>query len=155
MPHFDARKLLDEAGAARSALLEHARSVSESRVFGRTDRPGWTLKHELASVAAADGELLHVFGELMRGRALDQGLDLRRRFAQAMHTMQELRLSRIVERLEESGATLARQIDEHAELLERPLKLAGHEARSLGDLAHAHVDRVRAAVRSFEQHAQH
>ncbi len=103
MPDFDVRKLLDDAGVARSALLEQARSVSESRVLGRTDRPGWTLKHELASIVAADGELAHVFGELARGRALHDGLDLRRRFAQAMHTVQELRLSGIVERLEEAA----------------------------------------------------
>lgn len=154
MPNFDARMLLDQADAARSALLDHARSVSESRVFGRTGRPGWTLKHELASVAAADGELLHVFGELRRGRALDGGLDLRRRFAEAMLVVQHLRLSRIVERLEGDGATLARQIGDHAELLERPLKLVGREARSLGELAHSHVDRLRAAVSIFDEHAK-
>ncbi len=153
MPDFDARSLIDGAAAARAALLEHARPLSESRVYGRTGRPGWTLKHELASVVAADGELLHLFGELRRGRALHGGLDLRRRFAQAMHAVQELRLSRIVERLEEGGAAFARQVDGHGDLLARPLKLAGSEARSLGELAHEHVERVREAVRTFEQHS--
>ncbi len=153
-PDPDVRQLLDLAGAARSALLQHARAVSESRVFGRTDRPGWTLKHELASVAAADHELLHVFAELARGRALPEGFDLRRRFAEAMHVVQELRLSRIVERLEDGGTALAGQLDGHSELLERPLKLAGREARSLGELAHAHVERLRAAVATFDAHAQ-
>ncbi|HJM74736.1 MAG TPA: hypothetical protein QGI71_02570 [Dehalococcoidia bacterium] len=155
MPSFDARKLLDEAEAARSALLDHARSVSESRVFGRTDRPGWTLKHELSSVAAADGELLHVFGELRRGRSLDGGgLDLRRRFAEAMLAVQHQRLSSIVERLEQDGAAFASYIDDHSDLLERPLKLAGREANSLGELAHGHVERLRAAVSAFDEHAK-
>lgn len=152
MPDFDVRGLRDQASVARAALLGHARSLSESRAYGKTDRPGWTLKHELASVVAADGELLHLLGELRRGRALHAGLDLRRRFAQAMHAVQELRLSRIVERLEEGGAAFARQIDGHGELLARPLTLAGSEARSLGELAHEHVERVREAVRTFEQH---
>jgi hypothetical protein len=151
---FNAGKLLDDADAARSALLEHVRSVSESRVFGRTDRPGWTLKHELSSVTAADGELLHVIGELKRGRVLHEGLDLRRRFAETMHSVQQLRLSRIVERLEQDGAAFASQIGEHAHLLEQPLQLAGREARSLGDLAHHHVERVQAAVSTFEEHAR-
>ena len=151
----DTQQIADELRTGRDALLNLARDVSESRIYRVTARPGWTLKHELAALAASDAELLHVLDELRRRPTLPAGgLDLRRRFAEAMLVVQHLRLSRIVERLEGDGATLARQIGDHAELLERPLKLVGREARSLGELAHSHVDRLRAAVSIFDEHAK-
>lgn len=154
MAGTDVSSLVDDAIEAREALLTRARSLSESRMYGRTSRPGWTLKHELSAVAAADGELLHVLGELARDvTPPPEGFDLRRRFGEAMLAVQELRLSAVVERLEAGGVEVVERLREHGALLDRPLRIVGRELGSAAELAQAHVERVRAAVATLDEHA--
>lgn len=154
MATTDVSSLVDEVIEAREALLARARSLSESRIYGRTSRPGWTLKHELSAVAAADGELLHVLGELARDATVPpEGFDLRRRFGEAMYAVQELRLSAVVERLEAGGAEIVEGLRAHGALLDRPLRIAGREVGSAAELAQAHVERVHEAVATLDEHA--
>ena len=104
MPDLNAEQLIEQASAARTALLEQAGSISESRIYRNTDRAGWTLKHELSSVTAADAQLIHVARELTRGRSWpSDGLDVRRLFAEAMHSVQNVRLKVLRERLAADG----------------------------------------------------
>jgi hypothetical protein len=146
----DAHRLADELRAGRDALLNLARDVSESRIYRVTARPGWTLKHELAALAASDAELLHVLDELRRRPTLPTGgLDLRRRFAESMHAMKELRLAELLDRLEADGARVAAAVRQHAQLLGRPLEVAGRDLKSMADLVHAHAERAREAVETF------
>ena len=147
----DPHRLAAELRAGRAALLHLARNVSESRIYRGTARPGWTLKHELAALAASDAELLHVLDELRRRPTLPVGgLDLRRRFAESMHAMKELRLAELLDRLQADGARVAAAVRQHEPLLGRPLGVAGRDLKSMADLVHAHAERARAAVETFE-----
>ena len=149
-PEPDPQRISEELHTARGALLELAREVSELRIYRATARPGWTLRHELAALAAADAELLHVVEELRR-RPSPLALDLRRRYGETMHSMQELQLGALLDRLEEGGARVAATVREHPGLLARPLRVAGREVASLADYLHAHVERARGAVDAFRE----
>ncbi|HJM89279.1 MAG TPA: hypothetical protein QF624_06590 [Dehalococcoidia bacterium] len=150
MPDLNAEQLIEQASAARTALLEQAGSISESRIYRNTDRAGWTLKHELSSVTAADAQLIHVARELTRGRSWpSDGLDVRRLFAEAMHSVQNVRLKVLRERLAADGERVTLALTEHRDALERPLTLVGHEVTSFSDLAHSHLARVRGAADAF------
>jgi hypothetical protein len=153
-PEFDAQRLIDETTAARDALLSAARGLSESRIYGRTARAGWTLKHELSAVAAADRELVHLLGELARDVSVPpEGFDLRRGFGEAMHAVQELRLNALIERLEAGGAEVARGLGEHGAVLERPLRIVGREVGSMAEVASAHLQRMHDAVATIAEHS--
>ncbi len=146
----DPHRLADELRAGRDALLHLARDVSESRIYRVTARPGWTLKHELAALAASDAELLHVLDELRRRPTLPAGrLHLRRRFAESMHAMKELRLAELLDRLEADGARVVAAVRQHSQLLGRRLEVAGRDLTSMADLVHAHAERAREAVQTF------
>ena len=147
----DAHRLADELRAGRDALLNLARDVSETRIYRATARPGWTLKHELAALAASDAELLYVLDQLRRRPTLPAGgLDLRRQWAESMHAMKELPLAKLLDRLEADGARVVAAVRQHAPLLGCPLEVAGRDHHSMADLVHAHAERAREAAETFE-----
>ena len=150
-PERDPQRLAEELESVRAALLELARAVPQSSIYGATARPGWTLKHELAALAAAAAELMHVLDELRRSPLPRGGLDLRRRFGETMLATIELGLPELLARLETGGRDVATVLREHAELLERPLRVAGREVSSMLDLVQAHGERGRRAVEAFDQ----
>ena len=152
-PDDDHHVLAGELRDARAALLELARAVPESRIYRTTARPGWTLKHELAALAAADRELLHVFEQLRAGAfAHAAPRELRRRFGEAMHVAQELRFPQLLERLATDVERVVEAVLGHPELSE-PLEQTGREAASLSDLVRDHARRALEAAELFRSHA--
>jgi hypothetical protein len=155
-PDFDYQALEAELRQARDALLELARRLPESRAYRATSRPGWTLKHELSALAAADAELLHVLEELRR-RGVPLELDLRRRRAEAMHAVQNLRLNPLLDRLEHGGLRVAEALLAQGHLLSHSVNLRGSngasedasEARPGSDLLRAYRDRAEEALRTL------
>lgn len=132
-------------GAARASLLALARQIPETRIQHPTARPGWTLKHELAALAAADAELLRVLEEVRR-RPPPVTLDLRRGFAEEMLPLRESRLIPLLDRLETGDAEVRAALVEHRADLASPVTVVGRDVASAGDLASAHLERARGAV---------
>src|SRR3546814_1647050 len=88
----------------RQALLALVEKLPETRASRNTERPGWTLKHELAHLASLDEELRHFLDSARAGLRDHDGLHhealgLRRVRGQAMHAAQEMRLARLREHL--------------------------------------------------------
>jgi hypothetical protein len=138
---------LDPAEAARRLRALRAELVSllddlpETRLGAALERPGWTLRHDLAALAAFDVELPHVLDRLRAGAAAP--LHLRRFRGEAMFAAQQLRLRPLRERLASGVEAAAAALEEAGDLLERPLEVAG---RGLGT---GH-DYVRSALRQAE-----
>lgn len=169
---LDHRSLAKELAAARATLIELLRTLPESRAYRATTRPGWTLKHELTALGAADSEMLHVLEELRR-RSGAVTLDLRRRRAETMHSLQHLRLAPLIERLEQDGARVIGALNEHGHELARAVHLEearreGERSASGGDaatppssptsataLAHAYRVRVESALAALREALGH
>ena len=144
-----AHALADQLRTTREALIDLARDLRETQMHHRTERAGWTMKHELASLVTHDAELLHVIEELRRrpGGAQERlTLDLRRRRGETMLHLQQLRLRPLLEHVEQEGARVVAALREHGAVLSRPLHLMQQEASSAADLAHAHHERAMRAV---------
>ncbi len=146
---LDHASLAAELREARDALLELLRTLPESRAYRATERAGWTLKHELAALGAADAELVHILEELRR-RSGTLTLELRRRRAETMHGLQSLRLTPLIERLEHGGAAAVESLAEHGHHLARAVHVerpaADAEPAPASKLAHAYRERVHAAI---------
>lgn len=150
---IDSAALVRELREARETLLALARELPESRAYRATERAGWTLKHELSALAAADLELVHVLEELRR-RSGTVTLELRRRRAEAMHAVQNIRLTPLIERLEQGGAAVTEALAEHGHHLARAVHIEhaaeGAEPSEATKLAHAYRERVQAAIAALK-----
>ncbi len=141
---------------ARRELLEAVAELSETRVFRPTEREGWTVKHELAYLAAADRVLLSVIDELRQVPG-DEPLvlathpaALRRLHGEHMHVTHELRLTPLREDLQALGDDTARALEQHAAQLDRPVALGGAPAPAL-DHARAHLARAIEGVQRIRE----
>lgn len=151
---LDHASLARELREARDALVELLRTLPESRAYRATERAGWTLKHELSALGAADLELVHVLDELKR-RSGTVTLELRRRRAETMHALQSLRLTPLIERLEQDGARAAEALAEHGHHLARAVHIerpaTDGEPSEAVRLAHAYRERVHAAIETLKK----
>lgn len=146
---LDIEALAADLVAARTALVALLREMPESQAYRATPRPGWMLKHELALVAAHDAELTHVLTEVRR-RPGPLVLDLRRRRAEALQVLVQLRLRALVDRVEEEGHRLLAALHEHAHIAAHPVEVRDLEARSAADLARAQHSRLLALIEALE-----
>ena len=146
---LDIEALAADLLAVRSALIALLREMPESQAYRATPRPGWTLKHELALVAAHDAELTHVLAEVRR-RPSPVVLDLRRRRAEALQVLVQLRLRALVDRVEEEGERLLSVLREHAHVAAHPIEVRDLDARSAADLARAQHQRLLALIEALE-----
>lgn len=101
--------------ARRAELIELLTELPETRLSKPTPRHGWTLRHELAWLAAADEELLQRLEHRLSG-ATDEP-HWRRVRGQAMHTAQEMRLAALRDHLEASGARVSASLEAHEDRL--------------------------------------
>jgi uncharacterized damage-inducible protein DinB len=130
---------LDELREAREALAALVASLPETRIYRPTARPGWTVKHELAHLAALDTEILHRLRAAAEGLAAVEGTSLRRLRGEAMHRAQELRLAPLRAHLEALGSAVAQAAERHG--AEAAPHLQAQAAR-----IHAAVATIRAAL---------
>ncbi len=151
-----AAALAREWREARNAILGLAEQMPETRLGKATERVGWTVRHELAHLAALDHDVTHVFERATSevGEAFDEARDAivqRRRRGQAMFAAQELRLSALRQYLADAGERAASAIEGQAGLLGRPVRLAGREATTVaGHLDHA-LARARQSVEAIRE----
>jgi len=120
----------------RTELIERLGDLPETRLSKPTPRHGWTLRHELAWLAAADEELLQRLA-LAAGSTSNEP-HWRRVRGEAMHAAQEMRLAALRTHLEESGVRAAASLREHEARLEQPPirdALESHDAHAAAALA--------------------
>jgi hypothetical protein len=139
--------LAEQLRSLRTALLDLIEELPETRLYRATDRLGWTIKHELSSLAAADEELEHVLERLREGPAHAE-LQLRRFRGERMWVAQELRLTPLREHLAATGERALAAVEAHAqELADEPLSIAGRELASARDYLEAHLAAAQRALR--------
>ena len=112
------RTELPDAAAFRSArhtLIELLENLPETRLSTATPRHGWTLRHEIAWLAAADLELTTRI-QLASGQATDEP-HWRRLRGEAMHVAQEMRLHALRDHLAETGNQAASTLEAHPDAI--------------------------------------
>ena len=142
MVEHDVTALIEELRSSRDALLGLLDRLSETRIYRPTERDGWTVKHELAAVAAHDAVLLHVIEELARRPALSE-IDVSRLRGETMLAAKELRLAPLRERLAAGLQRLTEALRRHDQTLERPVSIAGQPAAAVAALLREHAERTR------------
>lgn len=150
---FDAADAAARLRALRAELLPLLEALPETRLGRALERPGWTLRHELAALAAGDAELRHVLDALRTRSEADGALALRRLRGEAMLLAQQMRLHVMREHLAAGVDQAAGALERSGELLDRPLAIVGREVTSVrayvaGLLAQAESvrDEVRTAI---------
>ena len=96
---------------ARHALIELLESLPETRLSTATPRHGWTLRHELAWLAAADLDLTTRI-QLATGQTSAEP-HWRRLRGEAMHLAQEMRLHALRDHLAQTGDQTAATLEAH------------------------------------------
>jgi hypothetical protein len=96
---------------SRHTLVELLESLPETRLSTATPRHGWTLRHELAWLAAADLELTTRI-QLARDQTSDEP-HWRRLRGEAMHLAQEMRLHALRDHLTQTGDQAATTLEAH------------------------------------------
>ena len=127
--------------AARHNLIELLKALPETRFSTATPRHGWTLRHELAWLAAADLELTTRI-QLATTPPADEP-HWRRLRGEAMHWAQEMRLHALRDHLAETGDQAATTLEAHPDATSTDLvrrALADH-ARATAS-ATAIIDKV-------------
>lgn len=137
---------------ARTAVLQLVAKLPETRAYRATDRPGWTLKHELAHLLSLDEELRHFVQSARTGSSTHHTVGLRRVRGQAMHAAQEMRLGRLREQLAVAGEATAVAIEEAGEALGASVQIAEAEGASVADLVRSRLDRARESLEMFQKH---
>jgi hypothetical protein len=146
--------LLDELAALRGELLETLDGLSEARLFQSTERDGWTVRHELSGMAAADHELLHVLESLAAEAAPvgeSRSETLRRVRGEAMHRVQEQRLAGIRAQLGENATPVTAAIAGAPP--SPPTMNLGDSAATLDEYLVNYRDQARSTLQTVSQHA--
>lgn len=137
---------------ARTAVLELVEKLPETRAYRPTDRPGWTLKHELAHLLSLDEELRHFVESARAGLPDHHAVGLRRVRGQAMHAAQEMRLGRLREQLAIAGEATAAAIEDAGDALAESVRIAEAESASVADLVRTRLERARESLEMFQKH---
>ena len=128
MSDFEPTDLAADASPAavlrglRDALVARLEELPETRLSKLTRRHGWTLRHELAWLAAADAELSARLELAAGGATGAAGGSIeeprwRRLRGEAMHAAQELRLHALRDHLAESGRAATASVERRGPLL--------------------------------------
>lgn len=102
----------------RAELVTLLEALPETRLSKPTPRQGWTLRHELSWLAAADEELRRRLDLATSDAA--EAPHWRRVRGEAMHQAQEMRLAALREHLANSGASVSDSLEAHAPRLDEP-----------------------------------
>jgi len=151
-PSGEARTLADQWRATRQRLLDVTEQLPESRISRVTERVGWTLRHELASLASVDHEVTHLLAAARDGAVRIDAVALRRLRGEAMHAAQELRLAPLRAHLAEAGERTARIIEDAGDHLPTALTLAEQEATTVVAHLRTQLERMHASVETIGKH---
>jgi hypothetical protein len=140
----DAAEAARRLRTLRAELVALLEDLPETRLGAALERPGWTLRHDLAALAAFDVELPHVLDRLRAGAP--SPLHLRRFRGEAMFEAQQLRLRPLRERLATGVEAAAAALEDAGDLLERPLDVAGRGVSTGHDYVYSALRQAESAV---------
>ncbi len=135
--------------ADRGELLSLLGAITETRLNRPVGREGWTLRHALGAVAAADRVLAHVLGSFAAEPQAAARFHLRRLRGEIMYGAHMLRREGLQRLLEETHAEAETALRAHARLLDRPIEVEGSEAMSANDLLADRIEQERTAIRAL------
>ncbi len=142
---LDAAEAARRLRALRAELVALLEDLPETRLGAALERPGWTLRHDLAALAAFDVELPHVLDQLRAGAS--DPLHLRRFRGEAMFAAQQLRLRPLREHLAAGVDAAAAALEGAGDVLDRPLAIAGRGAANGHDYVHSALRQAESALR--------
>ena len=117
----DIQTYLNDFIDIRINLIQLLERLPETRLSARTNRDGWTLRHQLSWIFALDSEL-NVRLSIASGNMSNQQ-NWRRVRGEAMHKIQPLRLSEITTNLESAGKSVFDSINDNEQYLIEPVIL--------------------------------
>ena len=126
-------------------------AITETRLNRPTGQEGWTLRHALGAVAAADRVLAHVLAALAAEPGATARFRLRRRRGEVMYGAHMLQREALGRLLQATQAEAESALAEHAALLDRPIDVEDGATRSVGDLIADRAERERAALRALRE----
>jgi hypothetical protein len=133
----------------RVELLALLHAITETRLYRPTGRDGWTVRHLLGAVAAADRTLAHVLGELAEEPTVRQRFRLRRLRGEVMYRAHMRHRQGLAELLAETDAEAEAALSAHGWLLDLPIEVEGSDATSAHDLLTERADSERGATRAL------
>lgn len=139
----------DAAPPSRAELLALLGAVTETRLHQPTGREGWTVRHLLGAVAAADDTLAHVLGTLAEEPTAPQRFALRRLRGEVMFRAHMRHRQGLAELLTETHAAAEAALSAHGWLLDLPIDVEGSDAASAHDLLGERVAIERVAIRAL------
>lgn len=135
--------------ADRSELLALLGAITETRLYRPTETEGWTLRHVLGAVAAADRVLAHVLEVLAAEPTTPKHFTLRRVRGEVMYNAHMRHREGLGKLIEETYAEAEKAISVHGWLLDLPIEVVGSDAMSAHDLLAERAQLERAAVREL------
>jgi hypothetical protein len=125
----------------RINLIQLLGQLPETRLSARTNRDGWTLRHQLSWIFALDLEL-NTRLSIASGENNNQQ-NWRRVRGEAMHKVQPLRLSEITTNLESTGKLVIDSMNTNSQYLTEPttLNLLKIHMRDFHELK-SHLERI-------------
>ena len=124
----------EPALANHAELLALLGAITETRLHRPTGREGWTVRHLLGAVAAADHALAHVLGALAEEPTEPQRFALRRLRGEVMFRAHMRHRQGLDELLAETHAEAEAALSAHGWLLDLLIDVDGSEAASAHDL---------------------
>ncbi len=154
---------LDEAGRERrrAALLALLGAITETRLHRPAETEGWTLRHLIGAVAAADRALAHVLDAVAADPpelaeppeptelTAAPRFALRRLRGEVMYRAHMRNREGLAELLAETGAEAERALSAHGWLLDLPIEVEGSGVTSARDLLAERGERERAALQAL------
>ena len=133
-------ELIEQVKSLRTELLTLLERLAETRLTRPTTRQGWTLRHEICWLAAADEELRQRL-EIAAGNFTEEP-QWRRVRGVAMHEAQELRLAALCEHLNRSGRSLNASLKAHFPHLDDPTVHSAIQSHNLDGAKAIHTLRT-------------
>lgn len=146
-----ARERAKEGEAGREELLAVLAAITETRLNRPAGREGWTLRHALGAVAAADRVLSHVLASLAAEPGTTARFRLRRLRGEVMYRAHMLQRDALGRLLRQTHAEAESALAAHAALLGRAIEVEDGPSRSVGDLLARRAERERAALRALRE----
>ena len=146
-----ARERADEEATGREELLAVLAALTETRLHRPAGREGWTLRHALGAVAAADRVLAHVLASLAADPGTPARFRLRRLRGEVMYEAHMLQRDALGRLLRQTHAEAEGALAAHAALLGRTIEVEDGASWSVGELIADRAGRERTALRALRE----
>ncbi len=135
--------------AGHTELLALLHAITETRLYRPTDPEGWTVRHLVGAVAAAEHALAYVLSELGKETTPPPRFALRRLRGEVMYRAHMRNREGLAELLAETHAEAAAALSTYRALLDLPIAVEHSEATRPHDLLSERANLERNAIRAL------